>query len=158
MCKRGFLVAAATAGVLMFGGAGRAQMVGFWSDGSYPGYPFGFISRSVAVDPMTYVAYYPPVFPPNTPVAVPSLPVPTPSDSATIEVFTPSDAVLTFDGRGTHQTGHYRRFSTPPLVHGERYHYTVEAVFTRDGRKVTERQRVEVSAGGQKIVAFPVAQ
>jgi uncharacterized protein (TIGR03000 family) len=158
MCKRGSLLAAATAGVLMFAGVSRAQTVGIWSSGAYPGYPFGFIATSIAVDPMPYVAFYPPVFPPNTPVAAPASGLPSPTDTATIEVFTAPDAVLTFDGHRTLQTGPFRRFTTPPLVEGKGYHYTVEATFTRDGQKVTEKQSVAVSAGGQTSVTFPVAK
>lgn len=156
MLKRGFPVVAASAFVLMLasGGAGRAQMVGVWGGDYYPGYPFGFIPTAVAVDPMTYVAFYPPIFPPNAPVASPA-----PADQpATIEVVAPPDTVLTFDGHRTVQTGPYRHFTTPPLVPGAGYHYTVEATFTQDGEKVTQTRRVAVSAGGRTSVAFPVAK
>ncbi len=152
MLKRGFPIVAASAFVLLLlsGGAGRAQSSGVWVD-YYPGYPFGFIPTAIAVAPQTYVAFYPPIFPPDAPVPFPALA----DEPATIEVIVPDDTVLIFDGHRTRQTGPYRHFTTPALVPGAKYHYTVEATFMRDGKPVTEKRRVEVSAGGQTSVTFP---
>jgi uncharacterized protein (TIGR03000 family) len=136
--------------------------------GTYPGYPFGFIPTSIAVDPMTYVAFYPPLLSTRAPVAAPApgvvaevqpvaalVPGVVSADQpATVEVVAPADAVLIFDGHKTAQTGSRRVFTTPPLTPGESYHYTVEAAFTQGGKRVEQRQRVAVRAGDTTPVVF----
>lgn len=126
--------------------------------GMYPGYPFGFTPTSIAVDPMTYVAFYPPLFTTRAPVAAPAPGVVSLDQPATVQVLAPADAVLIFDGHKTGQHGGYRLFTTPPLTPGEGYHYTVEATFLKDGKRVAQTQRVAVNAGGTTTVIFPVAK
>jgi uncharacterized protein (TIGR03000 family) len=139
-----------------FGGLGNGGMgMGM---GMYPGYPYGFTPSSIAVSPMNYVAYYPPVFTTRAPVVAPAMGLLPSDQSATVEVVAPADAVITFDGHVTSQTGTHRVFTTPPLIKGESYHYTVAAAFTQDGKKVTQQQRVAVYAGGQTTAVFPLAK
>jgi uncharacterized protein (TIGR03000 family) len=126
--------------------------------GTYPGYPYGFTPSSLAISPMTYVAYSPPVFTTRAPVVAPAAGLLPADQPATVEVLVPDDAVITFDGRRTTQTGAYRLFTTPPLVKGKSYHYTVEATFLHGGKKVTQQQRVAVYAGGKTTAAFPMTK
>jgi len=139
-------------GGLRYGGLGFGGM----GMGMYPGYPYGFMSSSVGVAPMNVVAYYPPVFTTRAPVVAPPAGLLPTKQSATVEVKAPADAVITFDGHPTHQTGSHRLFTTPPLVKGKSYHYTVEAAFTQEGKKVTQSARVAVYAGGRATAVFPV--
>lgn len=143
-------------GGLAYGGLGGG--FGYGGMGMYPGSPFGFNATSMAIAPMNYVAYYPPVFTTRAPVVAPSAGLLPANQPATVEVNSPADAVITFDGQATRQTGTTRIFTTPPLVKGMSYHYTVEAAFTLDGKKVTQKQRVAVYAGGQTTAVFPVAK
>lgn len=133
--------------------------------GLYPGYGgYGFggfvnsmygIPSSMAVSPMSYVAFYPPVYTTRAPVVAPAAGL-LPSDRpATIEVIAPADAVVVFDGHRTSQMGTHRIFTTPDLIKGESYHYTVECTFTQDGKTLTESQRVPVYAGAYVSITFP---
>ncbi|HTU22257.1 MAG TPA: TIGR03000 domain-containing protein [Gemmataceae bacterium] len=141
-------------GGLYYGGLGGG--LGYGSMGMYPGYPYGFMASSVAVAPMNIVAYYPPVFTTRAPVVAPAAGLLPASQPATVEVKAPVDAVVMFDGHPTRQTGSFRLFTTPPLVKGKSYHYTVEAAFTQEGKNVTQKQRVAVYAGGRATAVFPV--
>lgn len=140
-------------------GMGMGMMgmgMGMMGMGMYPGYPFGYTATSLALAPQAYVAYYPPLFTTRAPVVAPvsgGLPS---NLSATIEVIAPADTVITFDGHATSQTGTHRLFTTPPLVKGESYHYTIAAAFKQDGKTVTQNQRVSVYAGGKTTAVFPV--
>jgi uncharacterized protein (TIGR03000 family) len=126
-----------------------------------------FTPTSIAYDPMDYVAFYPPLYSTRAPVAAP-VPEPTvapavavlPStdQEAIVEVTAPADAVILFDGHKTTQTGTHRVFATPPLPTGQNYSYLVEATFQQDGKPVTQRQRVQVHAGGQAGIVFPLAK
>src|SRR6516164_1098510 len=70
--------------------------------------------------------------------------------AATLIVRLPADARLVVDGNATKQTGPMRRFYTPPLESGERYHYTLEWTYRRDGNPVTKRKVVYFRAGQQQ--------
>jgi uncharacterized protein (TIGR03000 family) len=116
------------------------------------------IAAAPASAPLSYGARVTPVFTTRAPVAAPlQESVPT-EQAATVEITAPADAVIRFDGHKTNQTGTRRIFTTPPLPKGQSYHYTVEATFQRDGKAVTQSQRVQVSAGAQKSVVFPLAK
>jgi uncharacterized protein (TIGR03000 family) len=141
-------------GGLYYGGLGAG--LGYGGMGMYGGSPFGFMPGSAAVAPMNIVAYYPPIFTTRGPVVAPPAGILPAKQSATVEVLAPADAVITFDGHPTQQTGSARWFTTPPLVKGKSYHYTVEAAFTEEGKKVMQKQRVAVYAGGQATAVFPI--
>jgi uncharacterized protein (TIGR03000 family) len=145
---------------IYYGGYGYGAFGGYggMSLGTYPGYPFGFTATSLAIAPQTYVAYYPPLFTTRAPVVAPVAGVVSPDLPATIEVIAPADAVITFDGHTTSQTGPHRLFTTPPLAKGESYHYTIAAAFLQDGKKLAQNQRVSVYAGGTTTAVFPVAK
>jgi uncharacterized protein (TIGR03000 family) len=147
------------------GGIGINYMPGIYYGGGYYGnYPNGVINSmygmptSVGVSPMTYVAFYPPVYTTRAPVVAPAEGLLPANMPATVEVIAPPGAVLRFDGKPTSQIGTYRTFSTPPLVKGQSYHYDVEAEFTQDGKRVTQKQRVGVYAGGSVTIAFPTGK
>ncbi len=74
---------------------------------------------------------------------------------AHVTITAPADARLTVDG--VEIPGSARTFSTPPLLAGRTFYYTVTAEMTRDGRKVSDSRRVLVSAGGDVSVEFTEA-
>ncbi len=142
-----------------YGGMGYGGMgYGGMGMGMYPGYPYGFTPSSLAVAPMNYVAYSPPVFTTRAPVVAPAAGLLPADQPATVEVSTPAGTILTVDGKRTSQTGTYRLFTTPPLATGQSYHYTIEATFMRGGKKVTQTQRVAVYAGGRSTASFPLTK
>jgi uncharacterized protein (TIGR03000 family) len=181
MLKRCFPVvgSAALALILMSAGTGRAQLIramppsplsglnllpyapygmgyGSYSPGLY-GAGYGMPS-SIALAPITYVAFYPPVYTTRAPVVAPPWPLLPTDQVASVTVIAPPDAVVTFDGQQTSQIGTHRFFTTPPLEKGQSYHYMVEVSFTQDGKSVHQTQRVQVHSGGEAVVVFPVAR
>jgi uncharacterized protein (TIGR03000 family) len=127
--------------------------------GAFPYMNSGYgIPSSVAFSPMSYVAFYPPVYTTRAPVVAPASGLQPASQPATIEVIVPADAVVVFDGQQTTQTGTHRVYTTPDLIKGESYHYTVTATFTQNGKPVTQSQKVRVYAGGSTSVVFLVAK
>jgi uncharacterized protein (TIGR03000 family) len=113
------------------------------------------VPSSVASMPITYIAYYPPVFTDRAPVAAPASGLTRTDESANVEVTVPDGAELWFDGKKTAQTGTHRLFTTPVLEKGNSYHYEVRARWMRDGQRIEETQRVPVSAGARVSVVFP---
>jgi uncharacterized protein (TIGR03000 family) len=73
---------------------------------------------------------------------------------AEITVLVPADAEVFFDGDPTIQKGTERRFVTPPLEVGKKYHYDVLARWKKDGKAVEQTRKVEVSGGGSVRVDF----
>jgi uncharacterized protein (TIGR03000 family) len=124
---------------------------------SYFGTPalYGMPS-SVATMPVSYVAYYPPLFSSRAPTVAPAAGLLPADQPATVEVMVPADTVLVFDGQTTSQTGVRRVFTTPELEKGKSYHYRVEAKFMQDGKSVTQTQRVQVYAGANVTIVFPM--
>jgi uncharacterized protein (TIGR03000 family) len=142
-------------GGMMGTGYGMMGMGG----GMYPAYGGGYgMPSSVALMPMSYVAFYPPVYTTRAPVAAPPWPLLPAAQPATVTVIAPADAVVLFDGQQTSQTGAHRVFTTPALVKGQSYHYMVEARFMQNGKSVLQTRRVQVYSGGETTVTFPVAK
>jgi uncharacterized protein (TIGR03000 family) len=83
--------------------------------------------------------YLPP--PPAQPRAAP----------ATLVVRLPVDALLDIEGNRTRSTGEVRRFVSPPLAMGKKYHYTFKATW-RDGSKQVVRERVVPVVAGQEVI------
>jgi uncharacterized protein (TIGR03000 family) len=73
---------------------------------------------------------------------------------AEITILVPADAEVFFDGDPTTQKGAERRFFTPLLEVGKKYHYDVRARWTKNGQTVEQTRRVEVSGGGSVRVDF----
>jgi uncharacterized protein (TIGR03000 family) len=73
---------------------------------------------------------------------------------ATIVVSLPEEARLTVDGYVTKSTSAERTFVSPALEGGVNYTYTLIAEMVRDGRTITETQRVNVRAGETTRVPF----
>jgi uncharacterized protein (TIGR03000 family) len=77
---------------------------------------------------------------------------------ATIDVWLPADATLTFNGTPTTSTSAYRAFVTPPLPAGKTFYYTLKAQVVRGGKTMTEQQRIAVRAGQGSVVSFQLPQ
>jgi uncharacterized protein (TIGR03000 family) len=73
---------------------------------------------------------------------------------ATIHVTLPEDAQLLFDGEKTNQTGSSRVFTTPPLEKGGSYHYDLVATWSKDGKQVEKKKRVDVHSGANVRVSL----
>jgi uncharacterized protein (TIGR03000 family) len=73
---------------------------------------------------------------------------------AEITVLVPADAEVFFDGEATTQKGSERRFNTPLLEVGPKYHYEVRARWKQDGKAVDQTRKVEVTGGASVKVDF----
>jgi uncharacterized protein (TIGR03000 family) len=73
---------------------------------------------------------------------------------ATLIVSLPADARLLVDGNATTSTSAQRVFTSPELVPGQEYHYTLQAEIVRDGRTLTASERVTVRAGIESRVVL----
>ena len=74
--------------------------------------------------------------------------------TALVSVWVPANAELRFDGVPTDERGPYRRFTTPTLIPGREYAYTVTATWTENGRQVTQTRQVPIRAGDRLVVDF----
>lgn len=68
----------------------------------------------------------------------------------------PADAELWFEGSKTVSKGPVRVFQSPPLTPGVRYTYDLRARWNENGHEVTQTQKVEVTAGDDINVSFPM--
>ncbi|QEL20394.1 TIGR03000 domain-containing protein [Limnoglobus roseus] len=125
---------------------------------SYPGpivYP--------TITPLTSV----PVVPPSDSAIVPTrmegrtevknqLPLPggPASNRATVVVKLPADAKLYAESQLLELTSNERTFYTPELPTGRDYAYSFKIEYTRNGRTVSEAQKVSVTAGKTSTVMF----
>jgi uncharacterized protein (TIGR03000 family) len=75
---------------------------------------------------------------------------------ARIMVKVPDDAEVKFDGYKTTSTGPVRSFETPLLEPGKGYVYTVEARWQENGRTITQKKDIPVSAGSNVQLDFPL--
>jgi uncharacterized protein (TIGR03000 family) len=73
---------------------------------------------------------------------------------ATVVVELPSDATMMIDNYVSDLTSETRTFVTPDLVQGRDYYYTIKAEVIRDGKKVTQSQKIFVRAGRTTRVEF----
>lgn len=76
---------------------------------------------------------------------------------AKVQIDLPADAVLYANGYKTQQSSASRRFTTPALIPGERYHYVFTVEATIDGTVIKEAREVEVFAGAEIQVDFTSA-
>ena len=93
--------------------------------------------------------------PPADKLPAPSVPPGTVRAPATIQVNSPTEAVIYFDGFRTTVLGN-RLFTTPVLEPGKTYFYNVRIEMNRDGQTVTTENRVTVRAGDQAQLAVDV--
>lgn len=77
-----------------------------------------------------------------------------PAQRGTVIVKLPADAKLYAEGRPLSQTAGERKFVTPPLPADREAVYTFRVEYTRDGRTVSESQKIQVKAGGTATVEF----
>jgi uncharacterized protein (TIGR03000 family) len=75
-------------------------------------------------------------------------------EPATVVVQLPADARMWVDGVPGDLTSGTRSFQTPALDRGRDYSYTIRAEATRDGRAMSQSQRVVVRAGQVTRVDF----
>jgi uncharacterized protein (TIGR03000 family) len=73
---------------------------------------------------------------------------------AKITVVVPPDAEVYFDGSPTTETGTERVYTTPHLVEGTTYSYTIRAVWTAGGSPVDKTRQVTFRSGSQVRVDF----
>jgi uncharacterized protein (TIGR03000 family) len=74
--------------------------------------------------------------------------------TATVTIIVPATAVVFVDGDRTKLTGTERRFTTPVLPAGRKFHYDILARWTDNGKTVERTRRVPVSAGANVRVSF----
>ena len=79
------------------------------------------------------------------------------SDSASIRVTLPADAVLTVDGARTQSVSANRLFVTPALRSGVTLYYVFTAQIVRQGQTIVQTQTVPVQAGQETQVQFQFA-
>ena len=79
-----------------------------------------------------------------------------PPNRAAVLVAVPLDANVTFNGAVTRASGSLRHFETAELTPGT-YTYTIEAVWTANGKEVRQSRKVQVSPGRATVVDFFVA-
>lgn len=75
-----------------------------------------------------------------------------------LDLQVPADAQVWLEGVPMPATGSKRHFVSPPLAAGQKYVYDVKASWTKDGKTVDQRRRVEITAGGHVSVRFPLDQ
>jgi uncharacterized protein (TIGR03000 family) len=78
------------------------------------------------------------------------------SHSAAITVKAPTNSQIWFDGTLMAAGGTVRQYFSPPLAPGHKYIYKIQARWNGNGHEVTQSKKVEVSAGAQVSVDFPV--
>ena len=76
------------------------------------------------------------------------------TNSARVVVKLPSDARLYVDNVLCNLPSGTRAFNTPALEPGRKYYYTLRTEANRDGRTVSQSQRVIVTAGQRVNVSF----
>jgi uncharacterized protein (TIGR03000 family) len=76
------------------------------------------------------------------------------SNSARVIVKLPSDARLFVDNVLCNLPTGTRAFNTPALETGRKYYYTLRTELNRDGRTISQSQRVIVTAGQRVNVTF----
>lgn len=77
-----------------------------------------------------------------------------PGESGVLTVWVPYEAKVTINGMLTKSTGSKRHFVSYGLQPGYTYKYEVKAEVVREGKIVTERQTVSLTAGDRGGVAF----
>jgi uncharacterized protein (TIGR03000 family) len=73
---------------------------------------------------------------------------------ATVVVELPADARMMIDNTVSDLTSDSRMFVTPDLIPGQDYYYTIKAEVIRDGKKVSQSQKIFVRAGRTTRVEF----
>jgi uncharacterized protein (TIGR03000 family) len=81
-----------------------------------------------------------------------------PAMPARIRVIVPADARIFVDGTPTSSTGTYRRFHSPPLDPGRSYSYKFSVRWNEAGKEVTQTRSVDVTAGANVDLRFPIAR
>jgi uncharacterized protein (TIGR03000 family) len=94
-----------------------------------------------------------PVYVAAAPTVVPAV-AQSAGDQATVVVQLPADARMWVDGQAADLTSATRSFQTPALDKGRDYYYTVRAEATRDGKVLSQSQRITVRAGQVSRVDF----
>jgi uncharacterized protein (TIGR03000 family) len=88
------------------------------------------------------------------PPPIPTTKAAAPGAPATLTVIVPPDAEIEIEGAKTTSTGQLRRYKSPPLQLGAKYHYTIKATWMENGKPRTLELQVPVSAGTESAVDF----
>jgi uncharacterized protein (TIGR03000 family) len=115
-------------------------------------------ARAGLTDPATFstFTFTPPpgsftaVYPPAATGAVQA------SHSAAITVNVPTNSQIWFDGTLMANGGTVRKYFSPPLAPGHKYVYEIQARWNGNGHEVMQTKKIEVTAGAQVSVDFPV--
>ncbi len=75
---------------------------------------------------------------------------------ARFRIAVPADAQVWLEGASTQQSGTLRHFVSPPLEPGASYGYTIRARWRERGQVVEQTKEIEVQAGDQVNVTFPL--
>jgi uncharacterized protein (TIGR03000 family) len=139
--------------------------------GYYGYYPYDFSDFGPVINPAPVdsgLSYQPPLSPvdgftlngstPSSDQPAPASTSPAPADatSAHFTVNVPADAQLWLDNTPMTSVGAVREFVSPPLAPGW-YTYSVKASWNENGHNVTQTQQLQLRAGAQVSVKFPVA-
>ena len=90
----------------------------------------------------------------NQPMAIPTAQLPTAPTPARVTVVLPAEARLWVDQVECPLTSGVRSFTTPALNPNQQYFYTLRVEMARDGRTVTDSQRVLLTPGQETRVDF----
>jgi uncharacterized protein (TIGR03000 family) len=133
----------------------RRHLYGYYPYSSY--YPYSGYYPNYDSYPYEYDYPYDDSYPSYTSPPVYGSDVGTqPDQIAHVTVTLPAKARLWFDKRKVKETGHVRRFKSPPLKAGRKYTYTLRARWKKNGHTVTQTRTVAVSPGAHVRVHFPV--
>jgi len=83
-----------------------------------------------------------------------TLPTPEQEEVAKVTVKLPENAELYVDGVRLPQFSGERTFNSPPLTRGQTFHYTFKAEIKREGKTLSDTQKVSVQAGKTVSVNF----
>jgi uncharacterized protein (TIGR03000 family) len=117
----------------------------------YDAYPYTSVSPTYDSD---YNGPYTAAMPNEADNSAAAAPPSSPDNTAHVTVSVPADARIFVDGTPMTSTGPVRQFHSPPLAPGRQYTYNFEARWNDDGREITQKQKVDVSAGAHPNVTF----
>jgi uncharacterized protein (TIGR03000 family) len=115
---------------------------------------YGWFGRKGCPQPPVPPSHLLPVEPPAMASSPETLPPPRRASTAFIRVQVPADAEIRFGGQPTTQTGPERLFETPALDPAAGNLYEIQAVWNRQGQKVTRTRTIRISPGDKVNVRF----
>jgi uncharacterized protein (TIGR03000 family) len=122
---------------------------GFYYPGPQGNYqPFNSIYRTaLGFDIPAVIVIAPPVTTTARETVVTPVATPARTETATLDVGLPEQAVLYIQDKKMSQTGAHRKFVTVPLAEGQTYLYRIKAVWSENGYEREVKRTVIVAAG-----------